>query len=182
MTEAAPAPPAGVPGVIFDRDGVLNVDHGYVHKAEQLEWIPGAREIIARLNRAGFVVVVATNQSGVARGFYTLDQLHAFHDHMQSRFEELGGRIHRFYSAPFHDEGAVPEFIVADHPDRKPNPGMLLSAIRDFGLDPARTLMVGDRGSDMEAARRAGVHGAHYKGGDLEAFVVEALAGIGLAA
>jgi D-glycero-D-manno-heptose 1,7-bisphosphate phosphatase len=182
MTDASsPRPSASRPGVIFDRDGVLNVDHGYVHKAEQLDWIPGARALMARLARAGLVTVVATNQSGVARGYYTLDQLHAFHDHMQAGFKADGGQIHRFYIAPHHEDGTVAEFCVPDHPDRKPNPGMLLKAIADFDLDPVQTLMVGDKGSDMEAAERAGVHGAHYKGGDLEAFVVEALAKIGVA-
>jgi D-glycero-D-manno-heptose 1,7-bisphosphate phosphatase len=173
-----PHPPKA--GVIFDRDGVLNVDHGYVFRAEQLEWRPGAREAVARLNRAGVAVTVATNQSGVARGYYGLDDLDEFHEHMQLQLAEVGGRIDRFYAAPHHEEAAVEAFRHADHPDRKPNPGMLLRAIADFGLDPAKTLMVGDRASDLEAARRAGVHGALYEGGDLEAFVVMELASMGI--
>lgn len=170
----------GRAGVIFDRDGVLNIDHGYVHRQDQLEWTPGAREAVARLNRAGLAVVVATNQSGVARGYYGLDDLDEFHEHMQLLLAEVGGRIDRFYAAPHHEDAAVEAFRQADHPDRKPNPGMLLRAMEDFGLDPTRTLMVGDRASDLEAARRAGVHGVLYTGGDLEAFVVMELASMGI--
>ena len=167
-------------GVIFDRDGVLNADHGYVHRQDQLEWMPGAMQAVARLNRAGIAVAVATNQSGVARGYYGLDDLDEFHEHMQLLLAEVGGRIDRFYAAPHHEEAEIEEFRHPDHPDRKPNPGMLLRAIADFGLDPALTVMIGDRPSDMEAARRAGINGALYEGGDLEAFVVQKLGEIGV--
>lgn len=167
-------------GVIFDRDGVLNVDHGYVFRPDQLTWQPGAREAVARLNRAGVAAVVATNQSGVARGYYGLDDLDFFHEHMQLLLAEVGGRIDRFYAAPHHDDAVDEAFRHPDHPDRKPNPGMLLRAMADFDLDPARTLMVGDRESDMEAARRAGIRGFLYEGGDLEAFVADACRQIGV--
>jgi D-glycero-D-manno-heptose 1,7-bisphosphate phosphatase len=183
MTDQAPkpAPKAALnAGVIFDRDGVLNVDHGYVFQPEHLTWMPGARQAVARATRAGLTTAVATNQSGVGRGYYTLDQLALFHDELQRQLAEVGGRIDAFYACAHHEDAVIEQYRQADHPLRKPNPGMLLAAIADLGLDPARTLMVGDRQSDMEAARRAGVHGALYEGGDLERFLADRLAAIGV--
>lgn len=181
MTEI-PAHAAAVrrAAVIFDRDGVLNVDTDYTWKVEDLTWMPGAREAVARLNRAGVMTAVATNQSGVARGYYTENDVHAFHAAMAAGLAEIGARIDAWYLAPFHEKASVERYHHPDHPDRKPNPGMLLRAIGDLLMDPARTLMIGDRDSDVEAARRAGVHGALYRGGDLEAFLVEKLAAIGV--
>lgn len=161
--------------VFLDRDGVLNEDLGYVHRPADLRWIDGAREAVARINRAGLLAIVVTNQSGVARGFYSEEDVRAFHAHMAAELATVGARVDAFYYCPYHEDGVVPRYVVADHPDRKPNPGMLLRAIADFGVDPARSLVIGDRASDLEAARRAGVRGALFAGGSLEAFVREAL-------
>ena len=159
------------PAVLLDRDGVLNVDHGYVAEPERLEWIPGARRAVAALNRAGLLVIVITNQSGVARGLYDLAAVDALHAHMQADLAVEGGRIDAFYLCPFHSEARIEAFRHPDHPDRKPNPGMILRAIADFGIDPARAIMIGDKDSDLEAARRAGVAGALFEGGDLAEFL-----------
>jgi len=157
--------------VFLDRDGVLNVDHGYVGQVERLEWIPGAREAVARLNRLGLLVIVVTNQSGVARGFFDEAAVEAVHEAMQADLAGLGGRIDAFYVCPYLPDAEVERYRHPDHPDRKPNPGMLLRAMADFRIDPARALFIGDKARDMEAARRAGVAGALFPGGNLDAFV-----------
>ena len=164
---------AGRPGVIFDRDGVLIVDHGYVGQVERLAWMPGARRAIRRLNAAGAAVAIASNQSGVARGFYDLAAVEAVHAAMAADLAAEGARIDAIAICPFLAEAPVTAFAHPDHPDRKPNPGMILRLIAELGLDPARTVVIGDKVSDVEAARRAGVTGLLYSGGDLDAFLVE---------
>ena len=161
--------------VIFDRDGVLNVDTGYAYDPAKLEWMPGARAAVARVNRAGVLALIATNQSGIGRGYYTEDQMHGFHDEMIRQLEAEGARIDRIYFAPHHEDAPEDHYRVADHPDRKPNPGMLLRGLAEFGVEPDDAIMIGDKETDMEAARRAGVAGFLYRGGDLDAFVAERL-------
>ena len=161
------------PGAFLDRDGVLIVDCGYPHRPDQLVMIPGAAEAVKRLNEAGFVTVIVTNQSGVARGLFSEETMHGFNALLVARLAEAGARIDAVYAAPHHAEAVDERYRHPDHPDRKPNPGMLLRAIAEHDLDPARSLMIGDQPSDMEAARRAGVAGHHFpKGGDLDQFVV----------
>jgi D-glycero-D-manno-heptose 1,7-bisphosphate phosphatase len=166
------APKVKCRAVIFDRDGVLNVDHGYVGDAGRFEWVAGARRAIARLNRQGVLVIVATNQSGVARGLFDEAAVERLHDVMQDDLAAEGAHIDAFYVCPFHAEAILAAYRHADHPDRKPNPGMIIRAMADWSIDPARALLVGDQESDMEAARRAGIAGALFSGGDLEAFLV----------
>ncbi|MBA3810191.1 MAG: HAD family hydrolase [Caulobacteraceae bacterium] len=162
---------AGRAAVIFDRDGVLNLDHGYVGEPDRLEWTPGARRAIGRLNRAGLLVIVVTNQSGVARGRFdeaAVDRLHAV---MRADLAQDGARIDAFYVCPFHSEATVAAYRHPDHPDRKPNPGLILKALADWAIDPGRALLVGDQPSDLEAARRAGIAGVRFPGGDLGDFL-----------
>lgn len=162
--------------VILDRDGVLNVDHGYVGEVARLEWIDGARAAVKRLNDAGLLVIVATNQSGVARGLFDLAAVDAVHAAMAADLAELGARIDAFYVCPYLADAPVAAFAHPDHPDRKPNPGMVLRALADWNIDPRRALVIGDNERDLEAGRRAGVDGVLFPGGDLDAFV----AGLGL--
>ena len=162
--------------MIFDRDGVLNVDHGYVGDAARLEWMPGARRAIGRLNRQGVLVIVATNQSGVARGLFDTAAVERLHGVMQTQLAAEGAHIDAFYVCPFHAEASVAAFRHPDHPDRKPNPGMILRALADWPIDPARVLLVGDKASDLEAARRAGVAGVLFPSGDLDEFLRDQMA------
>ena len=157
--------------VILDRDGVLNVDHGYVGDAARLEWIAGARRAVRRLNEAGLLVIVATNQSGVARGMFDVSAVERLHGVMEKALAAERARIDAFYVCPYLPEAPVAAFAHPDHPDRKPNPGMILRALADWNIDPARALMIGDKNSDLEAARRAGIEGVLFPGGDLDAFV-----------
>lgn len=139
--------------VFFDRDGTLNVEKNYLWRIEDFEFFPGVPNAIRQLNRAGVLVVVVTNQSGVARGYFQLDDVRFLHDHIQSELMASGARIDGFYICPHH-----PDF---GHPPRrcdcrKPAPGMLLRAAKDLDIDLNASYMVGDKLDDLEAARRAG--------------------------
>ena len=175
MNTALTAKSSGVPAVFLDRDGVLNVDSGYPHLEEHLELIPGAAAAVQLLNRHGYLVVIVTNQSGVARGLFTEAQMNAFNTHLVRRLGAKGALIGAVYSAPWHHEATDPAWFHLDHPDRKPNPGMLLRAIAEHNIDPARSFMIGDRPSDMEAGRRAGVQSFLFHGPNLYEFVQELL-------
>lgn len=159
----------------LDRDGVLNIDRGYVHRVEDLEIVPGAPEAIRRLNEAGYLVIVVTNQSGIGRGYYDEEAMNRVHARLVEVFAEAGGHIDAFYHCPFHPEAKVERFRHPDHPDRKPNPGLVLRAMRDWNVDPAGSFLIGDKASDMEAARRAGVPGRRFDGGNLDALVARLL-------
>ena len=149
---------AARPAAFLDRDGVINIDHGYVFRPEALAFTPTAIAAIRALNQSGYLVIVVTNQSGVARGLFGSSDVDQFHAHMQHQLAAGGARVDAFYYCPFHPDGTVPAF-AREHEDRKPNPGMLLRAIRDWNIDPARSFMIGDKASDVEGAKRAGVHG-----------------------
>jgi D-glycero-D-manno-heptose 1,7-bisphosphate phosphatase len=165
------------PALFLDRDGVLNEDLGYPHRVEDLRWMPGAREAVRAANEAGWWVFVVTNQSGVARGLFGLAAVQRFHEAMAAQLAEVGARVDRFYVCPFHAEAAEARWRHPDHPDRKPNPGMLLRAVAEHPVERDRSVLVGDRASDLEAARRAGVRGVLYSGGDLQVLVTGLLAG-----
>lgn len=159
------------PAVFLDRDGVLIEDSGYPHREADLILMPGAARAVAAINAAGALAIIVTNQSGVARGLFSLEQMEAFNTLLVERLASDGGRIDAVYACPFHAEAVDDRFRHPEHPDRKPNPGMILKAARDHGVDLSRSLLIGDRTSDLEAAQRAGVAGHLFKGGDLAAFV-----------
>ena len=166
---------SGVPAVFLDRDGVLIEDTGYPHLEEHLRLMPGAAEAVRRLNQLGYLCVIVTNQSGVARGLFSEDQMKAFNTLIVRKLAAKGAVIGAVYACPFHSEGRVEAWIHPDHPDRKPNPGMILRAIREHGVDPQKSFLIGDQPSDLEAARRAGVSGFRFEGGDLDRFVRDLL-------
>jgi D-glycero-D-manno-heptose 1,7-bisphosphate phosphatase len=163
------------PAAFLDRDGVLNVDHGFVWRPEALELVAGAPQAVRRLNEAGYLVVVVTNQSGVARGLFDEAAMDRFHEHLRTRLACQGARLDAIYACPFHPEGVVDRYRQ-DHPDRKPRPGMLLRALAEHPIDPARSFLIGDAARDVEAARAAGLPGHLFAGGDLDAFVAALLA------
>jgi D-glycero-D-manno-heptose 1,7-bisphosphate phosphatase len=173
MTSSPSLPP--LKAVFLDRDGVLNIDHGYVYDPAKLEWITGAREAVAAMSQAGLKVLVVTNQSGIGRGYFDEPAMDRFHAAMQAQLAEVGGRIDAFYHSPFHETAVVEAYRVADHPDRKPNPGMVLRGLADWNLTPDEAVIIGDRHIDVEAGSRAGVPGYLFKGGDLRAFVGQVL-------
>jgi len=162
------------PAAFLDRDGVINVDHGYTYKPEDLAFIEGAPNAIRRLNEAGYLVVVVTNQSGVARGYYGEVDVERFHAHMQAELAKSGAKIDAFYSCPYHPEGVVAAYRL-DHPDRKPKPGMILRALRDLPIDAGRSFLIGDLPTDVQAATAANIAGHRFPGGDLDDFVAGVL-------
>jgi D-glycero-D-manno-heptose 1,7-bisphosphate phosphatase len=145
-----------VRAVILDRDGVLNVETGYLYRTEDLAWIPGAPEAVRALNEAGFVVVVVTNQAGVARGYYTEADVHRLHGFMQARLAEAGARIDAFYYSPYHPDAAV-EAYRRESDCRKPATGLFARAVHDWHIDPARSFVVGDKNTDIEPGRALGM-------------------------
>lgn len=160
------------PLALLDRDGVLNEDVGYPYLPEQIVWIAGVFAAVRRLNEAGYAVAVVTNQSGVARGYYGEQEVLALHRWMASCMEREGAQIDAFYHCPYHPEASVARYR-ADHEDRKPRPGMLLKALHDFRAAAGSSLLIGDRETDLAAAKAAGVAGYLFEGGDLERFVAE---------
>lgn len=152
---------------LFDRDGVLNVDTAYLHKAEEVQWVPGVFEALARLKELGYTVVVVTNQSGVARGYYTEEEVQILHRWMQEEVAKRGGEIARFYYCPHLPGGSVPAYAISCT-CRKPNPGMILQALADFDGNKEESFLIGDSPRDVEAAERAGVKGILFTGGRLD--------------
>ena len=163
----------GTPAAFLDRDGVLIEDCGYPHRPEDLKLTPGVAAAVRRMNQAGYRTVIVTNQSGVARGLFDEAQMHAFNTLLVDTLAEQGAVIDAVYACPFHADAVEARYRHVDHPDRKPNPGMLTRAIADHGLDPARSFIIGDQPTDIEAGRRAGVKGFLFAGGDLDDFTRE---------
>lgn len=161
------------PALFLDRDGVLNEDKGYVHRWDDFDWVTGAREAVAAFNRAGWLVIVVTNQSGIGRGYYAEEDMQALHARMNAELAEAGARVDAIYFCPEHPEAPVERYRHPDPPNRKPNPGMILQALADWPIDRERSILVGDKTSDMEAATRAGIRGLLFKGGDLRRFLAD---------
>ena len=143
----------------FDRDGTINVDTGYLYEPEKLEFIPGVPELIKKYNDEGWLVIVITNQSGIARGIFTEGQMERFNAHMNERLQnEYGAHIDAFYYCPH-----LPE-ITGDCNCRKPKPGLFLRAIREHNIDPAQSVSYGDSPRDREASMAAGIMRYYYIG------------------
>lgn len=146
----------GERAVFLDRDGVVNIDRHYLHEVEQFEFIPGVPQALQRLQQAGWRLVVVTNQSGIARGYFTEDDYHHLTRHMTERLAEAGVRLDAVLHCPHLPDAPVATYRIACA-CRKPAPGLLVRAARQLGLDLARSVMVGDKGSDLRAGRSAGV-------------------------
>jgi D-glycero-D-manno-heptose 1,7-bisphosphate phosphatase len=139
------------PAAFLDRDGVLNVDRGYAHRPDELEWIDGAPEAVRLLNDAGYLVIVVTNQSGVARGLYDEDAVCRFHAHMQAALQQHAAHIDAVYYCPHHPDGTESQYAMHCN-CRKPGIGLLEQAAREWPIDMNRSFLVGDRPGDLEAA------------------------------
>jgi D,D-heptose 1,7-bisphosphate phosphatase len=158
------------PAVFFDRDGVLNLDSGYTFEAGKLQWIEGAREAVKAVNDAGYFAFVVTNQSGVARGFYEESHVHALHRWMADEMAAIGAHIDAFEYCPDHPDGTVERYRRVNI-RRKPGPGMITDLLGRFPVNADDSVLIGDKPSDLEAARMAGLQGHLFSGGNLEAFV-----------
>ena len=140
--------------VFLDRDGTINVDTNFLIRPEDLQFIPGAQEAIAKLNQAGFLVVVVTNQSGIARGYFSMEDVHKLHSYIQNELTLFGATIDSFYICPHHPKykGEQEEECSC----RKGKPGMLLQAAEELNIDLIQSVMIGDKRSDLEAGMAAG--------------------------
>lgn len=166
------------PAAFLDRDGVLNIDRGYTHRPEDLHLVPGAAEAVRRLNDLGYLVLVVSNQAGIARGYYSISDAVLFNQALQARLACEGAHIDRFYISPYHPDGTVPAFAT-DHEDRKPNPGMLRRAFAEWPIAKAGSFLIGDKATDIEAAERAGLRGFLLAGGRLDDMVETTLISLG---
>lgn len=161
--------------LFLDRDGVLNIDHGWVGTRERFEWIAGAPEAVRHATQAGWHVFVVTNQSGVARGLYDEAAVHSLFTWISEQVHRNGGTLDDMRYCPYHEQAVVEAYRCA-HPWRKPQPGMLLDLIRAWELQPADCHMVGDQPTDVQTAEAAGVPGHLFSGGNLLCFVQRVLA------
>lgn len=139
----------------LDRDGVLNLDRAYVHAIEEFEWVPGALDAARRLAEAGFALVIVTNQSGIGRGYYTEADFERLTAWMKAELERAGAPVAGVYFCPHHPEKALEQYRKTCS-CRKPEPGMFLKAIEELGIDPAQSVVFGDKPGDCTAGRRAG--------------------------
>jgi D,D-heptose 1,7-bisphosphate phosphatase len=158
------------PALFLDRDGVINIDHGHVGTRDRFEFTPTSRQAVANATNAGWHVFIVTNQSGVARGYYTEQDVATLHHWLQTQMHQAGGTIDDIRYCPTHPEAAIPAYR-RDNDWRKPGPGMLLDLIRAWELDPARCILVGDQPTDLAAAAASGVASYLFPGGDLAAFI-----------
>lgn len=144
------------PALFLDRDGVVNVDFGYVHRPDQVVFNDGIFELCGAAQQRGYAIVLVTNQAGIARGLYTERQFGDLTAWMRARFSDSGIMIDGVYHCPHHPEHGIGSLRQSCF-CRKPAPGLVLQAARDLSLDLARSILVGDKMSDIEAGRRAGV-------------------------
>ena len=142
--------------LFLDRDGVINTDIGYVHRAEDFAFIDGIFELCASAAAVGMAIVVVTNQAGIGRCYYTETQFHKLSNWMCARFLKRGITIDGIYYCPFHAEHGIGEYKIESY-DRKPNPGMILRARDELGLRLDLSVLIGDKASDIQAARSANV-------------------------
>lgn len=142
--------------LFLDRDGVINQDHGHVGKIEDFHFIDGIFELCQKAQKAGYLIIVVTNQAGIAKGYYSEEEFLELTKWMENEFLKKGIKITKTYYCPYHID-AIIEKYKQDSYDRKPNPGMLLRAIKEFNIDPEESIMIGDKESDMEAAKSSNV-------------------------
>ena len=157
--------------VFLDRDGVINVDTGYVHRISDFEFLEGIFDLTRAAVAKGYLLVVVTNQAGIGRGYYSEADFQVVTTWMLGRFEAEGVEVKKVYFSPYHPVYGIGEYKI-DHASRKPRPGMLLEAKSEFDLDLSACVLIGDKVSDIQAGISAGVGinlylGKHASLGDM---------------
>lgn len=142
--------------LFLDRDGVINLEKNYVHKIEDFEFIDGIFELTKYFQDKGYLIIVITNQAGIGRGYYTEEDFHKLNDWMIDQFKQRGILITEVYYCPFHPTHGIGKY-KKDSFDRKPNPGMILNATRKYNINLSESILIGDKESDIEAGKSAGV-------------------------
>lgn len=142
--------------IFFDRDGVLNKDKGYISKVRDIEIFPKVGQAIYECNKKKYLVIIITNQSGIGRGLITLKQLSQIHNYIKKKIKKNKAIINDIFYCPFHPTGGRGKYKKNSF-DRKPNPGMILKAIKKWKIDPKKSFMIGDKVSDRTAAKAAGL-------------------------
>jgi len=144
------------PALFLDRDGVINIDHGYVYKTEGFEFVPGIFDLVRAANENDYLVIVITNQAGIGRGYYTEHDFLSLSDWMCQRFVDHNAKIDDVFFCPFHPVHGTGKYKI-DSQHRKPGPGMIIDAIKKHNIDPSKSLLIGDKTSDIEAGKAAGI-------------------------
>ena len=160
--------------LFLDRDGVINKDVSYLYKIADLQWVDGAKEALKLAHDSGYELIVVTNQSGVARGYYKETDVQILHDYMGNELFKAGAPILHFYYCPHHKDGTVERYAI-DCNCRKPKPGMILQAIKDFDVDVEHSFLIGDSKRDVDAAEVAGVKGYLFTESNLLNFMKKIL-------
>lgn len=142
--------------LFLDRDGVINVNHGYVHSTDNFDFIDGIFELAKIASSGGYRIVVVTNQAGIGRGYYSERQFQELTDWMCAQFEQRGAPIDKVYFSPYHPTAGIGEYRKVED-TRKPGPGMIFRAERELGLSLRRSILIGDQPSDIQAGIAAGV-------------------------
>lgn len=142
--------------IFLDRDGVINIDSGYVSRIENFRFMDGIFHFCQTMQKKGYLIIVVTNQAGIARSYYTESDFHILNNWMIEQFMLQGVHISKTYFCPYHPEYGVREYKY-DSPDRKPHPGMILKAAEEFAIDLSQSILVGDKVDDMIAAHSAGI-------------------------
>ena len=158
------------PAVFLDRDGIINIDKGYVYKISQFEWVDGSKEAIKYLKNMGFFVFVVTNQSGISRGYYDEKDLKKLHKYINSELLKIDTSIDEFFYSPFHPDIKNDKYEKLKSL-RKPNIGMLEMAVTKWPVNIKDSFLIGDKESDIECANNFGIEGFLYKEGSLLNFV-----------